>query len=106
MLPDSHAGNASSNLVGVTKEQGILIPVGVPWCFVAYMCHARALSTSHPFRFSTGSASCRAQTGHAISDYIEVFYNQKQRHSHIGDMSPAASEAVPSNPSRVSTEAG
>ena len=37
----------------------------------------------------------RAQAGRAISDYIEVFYNRKRRHSHIGDMSPAAFEAVP-----------
>jgi putative transposase len=48
----------------------------------------------------------RAEARADVFDYIEVFYNRKRRHSHIGDMSPAAFEAVPSNPSRVSTEAG
>jgi putative transposase len=48
----------------------------------------------------------RAEARADMFDYIEVFYNRKRRHSHIGDMSPAAFEAVPSNPSRVSTEAG
>ena len=48
----------------------------------------------------------RAEARADVFDYIEVFYNRKRRHSHIGDMSPAAFEAVPSNPSPVSTEAG
>jgi len=48
----------------------------------------------------------RAEARADVFDYIEVFYNRKRRLSHIGDMSPAAFEAVPSNPSQVSTEAG
>ena len=48
----------------------------------------------------------RAKARADVFDHIEVFYNRKRRHSHIGDMSPAAFEAVPSKPSPVSTEAG
>jgi putative transposase len=48
----------------------------------------------------------RAEAQSDVFDHIEVFYNRKRRHSHIGDMSPAALEAVPSNPNPVSTEAG
>jgi putative transposase len=29
-----------------------------------------------------------------VFDYIEVFYNQRRRHSHLGDVSPAAFEAA------------
>ena len=53
----SHAGNASSNLAGVTSKQGILISVGAPWRVVANMCHPCALWTLRPFRFATLTAS-------------------------------------------------
>jgi putative transposase len=29
-----------------------------------------------------------------VSDYIETFYNQSRRHSHLGGMSPEAFEAA------------
>jgi transposase InsO family protein len=34
---------------------------------------------------------------HALFEYIEVFYNQKRRHSSLGYLSPAAFERATSN---------
>ena len=36
----------------------------------------------------------RAQATQAIFEYIEVFYNRKRRHSHLGYMSPVEFERV------------
>ena len=35
----------------------------------------------------------RAEARAEIFDYIEVFYNRTRRHSHLGQVSPAAYEA-------------
>jgi putative transposase len=57
-------------------------------------------------RIRKKSYRTRAEARADVFDYIEVSYNRKRRDSHIGDMSPAAFEAVRSNPSPVSTQAG
>jgi hypothetical protein len=36
----------------------------------------------------------REQANVSIFEYIEVFYNREQRHSHIGQMAPLAFEAA------------
>ena len=41
-----------------------------------------------------------------LFDYIEVFYNRKRRHSHIGDVTPAAFEEAVMHPVQVSSRAG
>ena len=39
-----------------------------------------------------------------IFDYFEVFYNLQRRHSHLGDVSPAAFEQARGAPGEVSTK--
>jgi hypothetical protein len=39
-------------------------------------------------------------------DYIEVFYNQRRRHSTLGQISPAAYERQGARPARVATAIG
>jgi putative transposase len=41
-----------------------------------------------------------------LFDYIEVFYNRKRRHSHIGDVSPAAFEEAATKTHEVSGKVG
>jgi putative transposase len=40
----------------------------------------------------------RAQARSDLFDYIEVFYNRKRRHSHLGGVSPMAFEEAARNP--------
>lgn len=41
-----------------------------------------------------------------LFDYIDVFYNQRRRHSTIGQVSPAAFEKTWATQAKLSTESG